>query len=275
MPRIQCPLEFWTRGAQQVPMSELKQGIYAGATADMVQALLDEFVDDTLDTLSRLSADQAALTDVEEIRRIAFHVKGQAQNFGLGNVALVAQRLENYLGVVDTLDARGQADLVVYIDSLIDTLEDKAPADDDPARLARRLPARPSGFDPSEVQVQDIEVLLVMLHGTQTRFVEREMQACGYRVSIVTSPFAAFEQVVRTKPEMVVISAVMPELSGINLVAALAAMPETRNIPVALITSLEPEDDQLKLLPENIPVIRKGASFGDDLVDALDRYFLL
>ena len=251
-------------------MSELKQGVYAGATAEMVQALLDEFVEETLDTLGELSTNPAALADLEAIRRLAFDIKGQAQNFGLGNVALVAQRLENYLGVVDRLDARGQADLAVYLDSLIDTLEGKIPADADTALLARRLPARPSGFDPAEVQIQDIEVLLVMLHGAQTRFVER-----GYRVSIATSPFAATEQVVRTKPDMVVISAVMPDLSGVNLVAALAAMPETRNIPVALITSLEPEDEQLKLLPPNIPVIRKGASFGDDLVEALDRYFLL
>ena len=256
-------------------MSELKHGVYAGATAEMVQALLDEFLEETLDTLGELSTNPAALSDLEAIRRLAFDIKGQAQNFGLGNVALVAQRLENYLGVVDRLDARGQADLAVYLDSLIDTLEGKIPADADTALLARRLPARPSGFDPAEVQIQDIEVLLVMLHGAQTRFVEREMQACGYRVSIATSPFAAFEQVVRTKPDMVVISAVMPDLSGVNLVAALAAMPETRNIPVALITSLEPEDEQLKLLPPNIPVIRKGASFGDDLVEALDRYFLL
>ena len=74
---------------------------------------------------------------------------------------------------------------------------------------------------------------------------------------------------------MVVISAVMPELSGIDLTVALSAMPETRNIPVALITSLEPGDEQLGFVPDRVPVIRKGADFGDDLAQALSYHFLL
>ena len=114
-----------------------------------------------------------------------------------------------------------------------------------------------------------------MLHGAQTHFVEREMQQCGYRVSIVTSTIAALEHAMRARPDMVVISAVMPGLSGIDLTVALSAMPETRNIAVALITSLEPDNEQLAFVPDRVPVIRKGADFGDDLAKALSYHFLL
>jgi CheY-like chemotaxis protein len=74
---------------------------------------------------------------------------------------------------------------------------------------------------------------------------------------------------------MVIISAVMPDLSGIDLAIALAAMPATRNVSTALITSLDDDDEYLRLLPGSVPVIHKGASFGDDIAEALSRLFLI
>ena len=101
------------------------------------------------------------------------------------------------------------------------------------------------------------------------------MQQCGYRITNVTTTFEALPLIIRTKPDMVIISAIMPELSGIDLAVALASMPATRNIPTALITSLDPDDDYLKLLPQAVPVIKKGPSFGDDLAEALSHLFII
>ena len=130
-------------------------------------------------------------------------------------------------------------------------------------------------FDANAIEVREVEVLLVMLHGAQTHFVEREMQACGYRTSIVTSPFAAFQQIVQTKPDIVIISAVLTGLSGIDLAIALSAMPETRNTPLALITALDPADEALRFVPDRVPIIHKSDQFGDDLAKALSYHFLL
>ena len=52
-------------------------------------------------------------------------------------------------------------------------------------------------------------------------------------------------------------------------------MPATRNIGVAVITSLDLDDANLKMLPPTVPIIQKSASFGDDLVKALQEEFLL
>ncbi|MCH8835401.1 MAG: hypothetical protein IH925_05600, partial [Proteobacteria bacterium] len=98
---------------------------------------------------------------------------------------------------------------------------------------------------------------------------------CGYRITTVTSTFEALPLIVRTKPDMVIISAVMPNLSGIDLAIALAAMPATRNVPMALITSLDADDEYLKLLPDSVPVIHKSPAFGDDLAEALSRLFMI
>jgi len=117
--------------------------------------------------------------------------------------------------------------------------------------------------------------MLVMLHGTATNFVRRELQQCGYRVTTVSTVFEAFQLIVQTKPEFIIISAIMPELDGIDLTVGLSAMAATRNIPLALITSLDADNDRFSRLPKNVPIIRKGPSFGDDLFEALDNLFLI
>ena len=54
-----------------------------------------------------------------------------------------------------------------------------------------------------------------MHHGAATHFVEREMQECGYRISTCTSTLDALPLIIRTKPDLVIISAMMPELSAL------------------------------------------------------------
>jgi PleD family two-component response regulator len=136
------------------------------------------------------------------------------------------------------------------------------------------LPAK-TGFLPQDIEVRDVEVMLVMPHGAATRYVEREMQQCGYRTSVVESTLEALHMIIRVKPDFVIVSAMMPELDGIDLVVGLASMPATRNIPSALLTSLDDNDDALKLVPKHVPVIHKSGAFGDDLAEALSNVFLI
>lgn len=258
-----------------IDMTSLNQGAYAGATIAMVESLLSEFLGDARDQVRALDATLAPRGDLEALRRFAFETKGQAHNFGLSLLEALAHRMEDYISAIPALDERAVAELQAFLEAIGDILDGTTPPDADPALLVRSLPALPAGFSVEEVEIRDVEVMLVMQHGAQTHFIERELHNCGYRVSIVTSTFAALEQTVTTRPDMVIVSAVMPGLSGIDLAVALSHMPETRNIPLALITSLPPGDEQLKLLPDKVPIIRKSDSFGDDLVEALSYHFLL
>lgn len=165
-------------------------------------------------------------------------------------------------------------DLEAFIETLLDIVEGRISVDAEASTLVRTLPPK-AGFRISDIEVRDVEVLLVMPYGAAAHFVERELQQCGYRTHTVGNTFDALSVIVRTKPDLVIVGAVMPDLSGIDLVIGLHAMPQTRNIPTALITSLPPEDDYLKLLPPDVPVIHKGEQFGDDLAEALDRLFLI
>lgn len=263
-------------------MSEKLGAIYTKSEEELVRVMRIEFLDEAIDNLHALDVSLDAARNrnndvdkfVNEVRRLTLPLRGQAPNYGARLMGTVAHRLENYVGNVKTLPPRFFDDIQRFIDTLLDLAEGRISFDADPSEVVRTLPAK-FGFDLGDIEVQNVEVILVMLHGAATHFVEREMHQCGYRISIVTSIFDAIPLIVRTKPNLVITSAIMPELEGIDLVIALVSMPSTRNIPSALITSLDPEDEYLKLVPESVPIIFKGPSFGEDLAEALSRLFLI
>jgi CheY-like chemotaxis protein len=187
----------------------------------------------------------------------------------------VADQAQNYLTATTSLDDRAIDDLGRYLDAIQDLLSGKQADEGDIRQMVRGLPVR-RGVEIDEApEVRDIEVVLVMSPGTQQTFVERELRACGYRATAIPDTLKGLAYATRAKPDMMIISAVMPQLSGIDLALALAAIPTTRNIPVAVITSLDAGDPQLKVLPKSVALIRKTSAFGDDLTKALQQGFLL
>jgi CheY-like chemotaxis protein len=249
---------------------------------EIVDQLRQEFIDEANERLQALDVSLDAARHghkpeaelVKEIRRAAVLLRGQAANLGMRPLALVAHRLDDYLAdAPQVLPPRAWDDLQTYLDTLED-LAGTAVFEGDPSAMARALP-RKLGFEPAEIEVRNVEVLLVMPQGAQTHFVERELQQCGYRVAILSDTIEAFAMVVQTKPDLIIVSAMMPHLDGIDLAMAFAAMPSTRNIPMAVITSFDRGDPRLDLLPKRVPVVFKGPTFGDDLFKALDNLFLI
>jgi CheY-like chemotaxis protein/HPt (histidine-containing phosphotransfer) domain-containing protein len=250
---------------------------------EVVDELRQEFVDEAVETLQGLDVTLDAARNghvpeaqvVDEFRRAAVRLRGPAGGFGLRALATVCHRLDDYLTHAPAaLPPRTWDDLQRFLDLMLSLAEGRLPPETDPASLVRTLPPR-LGFELGDIQIRSVEVMLVMPHGAQTRYVERELQQCGYRVAVVSDTIEAFAHVVQAKPDLIVVSALMPHLDGIDLAMGLAAMPSTRNIPIAVITSLDPGDERLELLPKKIPVVHKGPSFGDDLFAALNNLFLI
>jgi len=251
------------------------------------QAVLSEMRQDFLDEIA--DASRELVLGIEDVRhdpdalgrvlrtgqRLGLSMRAQGETLELGPLCAIGTRLGDYLSETGTVPTDlVLEDLERFLSVILDVTEGRVSLDTEPAPLVRRLPPK-RGFAPSDIAVRDIEVMLVMEPGTQTHFVERELQQCGYRTVQISSTFEALPLIVRTKPDMVIISAVMPGLSGIDLTIGLTAMPETRNIPTALITSLDPDSEMLALIPKKVPIIHKGAAFGDDLFAALDNLFLI
>ncbi|WP_417790387.1 hypothetical protein [Terasakiella pusilla] len=263
-------------------MQSRTDGLYAKGVGDIADQLRVEFLDEVKETLERLiflitevRHEQHSLSDlVSEIQKTTLTFKGQAHNFDLPALATVALRAEDYLANVKHYPPRTLDDLQTFVETMVDIADKPDDEDREISKLVRNLPAKVR-LDETILDVRNVEVLLVMHHGAATHFVEREMQECGYRISTCTSTLDALPLIIRTKPDLVIISAMMPELSGIDLASGLAEMPATRNIPTALITSLPSDDPYLQLLNKRVPIIHKNASFGDDLADALSKLFLI
>ena len=256
-------------------MRGLGNGAYAGATAEMVAGLLAEFVGEAQERVADLTRRVPKGDGLPELRRFIFDLAGQARNFGLTVLETVADQAQNYLTATTALDDRAIDDLGAYLDVIQDLLNGEQADESDIRQMVRGLPVR-RGVEIDEApEVRNIEVVLVMSPGTQQTFVERELRACGYRATAIPDTLKALAYATRAKPDMMIVSAVMAQLSGIDLALALAAIPATRNIPVAVITSLDAGDAQLKVLPPSVALIRKTSAFGDDLTTALQQAFLL
>jgi CheY-like chemotaxis protein len=250
-------------------------GVITGASAEMIDYMRQDFLDTTGARLAELDRDLEAGAGIGPFRYFAFETKGQARNFGMTLLGLVAARMEDYLNALDHISDWAVPGIHAFFDALANVASGGIAEDADPSMIVRGLPARPRVLGVDDNDVLDVEVMLVMDRNAATGIVEREMQACGYRTTVVTSPFEAFESVVLTRPDMVIVEAVLEGLTGIDLATALATMPETRNTPVAVLTGLDGDDANLGLLPRSVPVIYKGDSFGDDLARAMSHHFLL
>ena len=242
---------------------------------DILQELRNEAIDTVEDRLGILNTAVESYTEgsldgatfFATIKREAHSLKSVAASFEMKALLMVCHRFEDYIfdhkDISDTLVKNTQ----VYTDRMADSLEAFVHTIDiDISRLMRELPAK-GGFDIEEVSVTDIEVMLVMEPGTATKIVTRELLECGYRMINVASTMDAIQLIPSMRPDLVIVSRVMPELSGVDLACALKAMPTTRGIPVALIAAANKNSDDLKDLPSDVPILRKGSKFGDDVAD--------
>ncbi len=264
-------------------MSEATAGLAevfsAAQYSDSRDRLTREFVDSARDNIDELelllTKTKAGQETIEHtfsaVMRSAHNMKGSSKSFGYAAISVIAYRLEDYLLGFEQPDPRALEDIQTYLDRITDVLDGKIDKDgSEIPTMVRTLP-HSSSFDPSEITVNDIEIMLVMPSGAATKFIERELRECGYRIVKMDDTFAALEMIMRTKPDMVICSAITDGLSGVDLACALKSMPASQDIPVSLMTSLSNDTDMLDAIPDVVPVIRKGGNFADDLAEALQK----
>ncbi|KJB89882.1 hypothetical protein N826_11840, partial [Skermanella aerolata KACC 11604] len=140
----------------------------------------------------------------------------------------------------------------------------------DTNRIIRALPVRYE-FDITDIEVRDIEIMLVTPSKVVSRLVGTELAACGFRTVVVHDPIESIALAVRMPPDMIIASAVMDGLGGLDLLRGLKAMTPTQAVPMALLTSL---DTAVGEGPEGIALIRVGSRFGDDFAAAITRFNL-
>ncbi len=203
------------------------------------------------------------------LRREAHNLKGMGGSFGFPFVSLIAHRLEDYISGLDALDERQISEILTFVDRLQDIIDAGRDPDDSKAgALVRDLPAHPSAeFDLSGAL--DVEILLVSPSKTLAQVAANTLRGCGYRVTTAHTACEAIEIAVRAQPDLIITSAVMAGVTGIELVRVLSVISATENLPIAVLTSFSKDHQELRNLPPGAPVIRLGDTFDDDLAEII------
>jgi CheY-like chemotaxis protein len=249
-------------------------------TDDLADQLRVEFRDDAQDRLALIyqTLDKRAenkLTDEEALillRREASKLRGIGSSCGFPLVNLIAHRLETYLsGNLTRLNERQIEDVMAFADRLSVAVDrEERPDVATTNQIIRTLPVRYE-FDITDIEVHDVEIMLVTPSKVVSKLVSTELGACGFRTVVVRDPIESIALAVRMPPDMIIASAVMDGLGGMDLLRGLKAMTPTHKVPMALLTSL---DSVVKDVPEGIMVIRVGANFGDDFAAAITKFNL-
>lgn len=238
-----------------------------------------EALDEARDLVSNLElrvqqVKNGVLDPREAARTLAMesaNLRMKARAVNLVGFGPLTHRLDEYLSEIEAVEERHANDLIAFADRIGSLLDGEAVDAEKVSEVLHALPQQ-SAFNVDDVEITDKDVTVIIPQRAAAKVVGRELAACGYRVTSVTNPIEALELILETKPDLVITAQVMPRLSGVDLACALSAMPSTRSIPIALLTSLDPDHPDLKSLPMNVGLIRRGAQFGDDLADVLQRF---
>lgn len=251
---------------------------------ELLQELRTEAIDTVEDrlaglseTLQRFGDSNLKSRDILATVKLEVHsLKTVAASFDMKALKAVCHRCEDYIFNLTDLAPQAVVDIQTFADRMSECLDAFVNNRDvDISQLVRKLPAKRASFEVGDVTVTDMEVMLVMEPGTANKIVTRELLECGYRMVNVASTMDAIQLIPSMRPDLVIVSRVMPELSGVDLACALRAMPSTRGIPVALLASIERNDPHLNDLPKDVPVLRKGTNFSNDVADVFVKLGIL
>jgi CheY-like chemotaxis protein len=92
---------------------------------------------------------------------------------------------------------------------------------------------------PARILIVDDELLNV-------DYLEQELEAQGFATETALNGLEALERVAADPPDLVLLDVMMPELDGISALRVLKQDPETRLIPVVLMTALNAVEDRVK-----------------------------
>ena len=256
------------------------QGDSADDMDRVIGTLGQEFLVDAADTLGQLGIKVSRAIEsgqhiaelMAEVRRETHTLKGLGGSFGYPALSVIAHRLEDYLAAVEAPSARQLQEILPFLDRMQEIAESgENPGDDALSRIVRSLPAKGSAVDDYQA-VSDLEVLLVASSRILGRAVEGELNKRGYRVVTVKSAIEVFETAIRTRPDMIIASAVMDGISGIDLARALKAIRQTRKIPFVLLTSFERGHPELRGLPDEAALIHHDRAIDEELNQAIAQF---
>ena len=97
----------------------------------------------------------------------------------------------------------------------------------------------PSAGRPARILIVDDEPLNV-------DYLEQELDGLGFETETAANGLEALERVAASPPDLVLLDVMMPGMDGISVLRILKGDPETRLVPVVLMTALNAVEDRVR-----------------------------
>lgn len=85
-------------------------------------------------------------------------------------------------------------------------------------------------------------VLIIEDEATQVLLLKSRLQEHGFEVSTAMSGEEGLEKAVAERPDLVLLDIILPRMSGVEVSQRLEELPETKEIPVILVTASRTKD---------------------------------
>jgi DNA-binding NarL/FixJ family response regulator len=89
-------------------------------------------------------------------------------------------------------------------------------------------------------------ILIVDDEPLNVNYLEQELEGLGFEIETAANGLEALERVAALPPDLVLLDVMMPEMDGISVLRILKGDPETRLVPVVLMTALNAVEDRVR-----------------------------
>lgn len=99
------------------------------------------------------------------------------------------------------------------------------------------------------------------------------LQANGYSVELAYDGLDAIEKAKRSKPDLIVLDIMMPQIDGLEVCRRLRQLPQTSEIPIIMLTALKSEETQRRSKEVGAQDYLEKPFDGGELLDMV-RFYL-
>ena len=113
-------------------------------------------------------------------------------------------------------------------------------------------------------------VLLVDDDAATRKLLNRTLAGEGWRVGEAENGRVALERIAETRPDLIILDLMMPEMDGFEFLAEFRKVPEHREIPVVVLTGADLSEEDRRQLSGGVERVLQKAAYGrDELLEEL------
>jgi len=244
--------------------------------ADILREVRLEFIETTTERLTTVDnlitammEERAGDDDLFELQRHIHSIKGQGTTFDFPTVTKVAHRMEDYMETAQSLGFQQLKAVQRFVDAIRGIIESGTdPADSDASKILAGLPVT-AWEAPKIATPREVKLLIVLPKGLQRKIIGREMASCGFHIYNAETPVEGLSLAIEQKPDIVVASGVMTQMSGKEFAWVLNAVETTKKCRLVIATSADDDSASLAGLPPEVAVAHKGERFNEELTEHL------